>query len=181
MRFISIIAIICIFIELWHIVYYTFLYEKYFKPAENVITWSQSYDKLHKHFMNFADYYVNNEELHEALGTEHYKVIKRILDLLGSIGGPTDGKHKILSLRPMKELVLFLFQQSIEIIYLLLILNLAVIMPGISGCILLIILLSLSTFQKHYNKDKNCVYLNIDSLFCIIMFAMIACRFFCYY
>lgn len=178
MRFISIIATVCIFIELWHIVYYTFLYEKYFKHAEDVIMWAQSYDKSYKYFLEFGNYYINNPELQEVLGCSE------LLDTVKSLnrtGASSVVKNKILSICTMKEFLLFLFQQSIELIYLLLIVNLATIMPGISGIILLIILLSLSTFQKHYNKDKNSIYLNIDSLFCIAMFAMFAFSFFnCY-
>lgn len=177
MSTITLLSIICICIEAWHMVYYTILYEKYFKRPEQVILWAQSYEKLHKHFMEFSDAYVNNLDLQYALGLDFNKPLLGIVDMLQKFGGPTTVKTKILGMCSMKQLGLFLLQQFIEIVYWALLLILMWVTPGITGVIVFIILMILSELEKRLNKSKNYFYMNLDSMFCIGIFIMLAFRF----
>lgn len=172
MKIISVLAIICIFIEFWHIIYYTFLYDKYFRHADDVSTWAYSYNKLHKSFIDFADYYVDNEELQEALGSNHFHVVENILNLLNKTGPSSEAKKKIFEICPMKEIILFFIQQAIEVCYWFILLALAIIMPYATGIVLFVVITVLVELQKHFNKNKNTTYMVIDSLFCIILYAI---------
>ena len=177
MSTITLLSIICICIEEWHMIYYTVLYEKYFKRPEQVILWAQSYEKLHKHFMEFSDAYVNNLDLQYTLGLDFNKPLLGIIEMLQQFGGSYKTKHKILGMCSIKQLGLFLLQQFIEMIYWIILLVLALITPDITGAIIFVVLMILSELEKHFNKSKNCIYMNLDSLFCIGLFVMLALRF----
>lgn len=177
MSTITLLSIICICIEAWHMVYYTVLYEKYFKRPEQIILWAQSYEKLHKHFMEFSDAYVNNLDLQYALGLDFNKPLLGIIEMLQQFGGSYKTKHKILGMCSMKQLGLFLLQQFIEIVYWTLLLILMWVTPGITGVIVFIILMILSELEKRLNKSKKYFYMNLDSMFCIGIFIMLAFRF----
>ena len=176
MSIIAFIAIICIFIELWHIVFYTFLYKKHFKKADTVAGWAKLYENLDKYFMSFAQEYLNNQELQDALGLEkeYDEAMMGIIDLMKRCGHPTIAKHKILKICSLKQYGLFLAQQFIEIIYWFLIIALLFIMPDYQGTIPCFVLMLLSEVEKRCNKNKNWIWLNLDSAFCIGMFMIIA-------
>lgn len=165
------IATICIIIEFWHIFYYMFLYERYFRRIENVATWANSYDKLHKSFVEFTNHYIENEELQQVLGVGNFKIIDNILDMLNNVGPLSRTKRKIFEICSMKQIALFLLQQAIEVCYWVFIVNLAIVMPYATGIIMFLVIAILCSIQKYFNKDKNTIYMIADSLFCIVVYA----------
>ena len=162
------IAMICIFIEVWHIIYYSFLYKKYFERTEKLILCVQTWDKLSKNYKEFCEYCTSNSGILEALGLES--------DMDALIYNETERdviKYRILKSCSMRGMALFLIQQFIELLYYLFIILLALCLPGINGLVLFIVLMVLSSLEKHYNKDKNAIFLNIDSLLCIGLFMLV--------
>lgn len=174
MSTITLLATIGIFIEVWHLVYFNFLYERYFKRPESVIKWAESYGKLHKNFIEFSDYYLENLDLQYAIGIHFNEVLLGIVKMLQEVGGESTGRHKILKICSIKQLMLFLLQQLIEIVYWFVLLLFIVFMPGIHGVCLFIVLWLIGELQKHYNKDKKLLWINVDSVFCVLIFTVMA-------
>jgi len=177
MNIVSFLAILCICIELWHIIYANWLYEKYFKYPESVAKWAESYGKLHKYFIEFSDYYTNNLELQYQLGADFTKAMLSVIDILQQVGGERSGRHKILDLCSMKKMFLFLLQQFIEILYWIIIFVLAFVMPHGVGVAVFVILWVISDIQKRFNQERKLLWLNVDSVLCILLFVAIICGF----
>ena len=72
----------------------------------------------------------------------------------------------------MKDLVLFLIQQGIEVVYWIMSIVFIFIIPNNGGILLFAVIFLLSEFQKHFNKDNSPALHITDSLICICMYAM---------
>lgn len=177
MNTVAVLSIICICMELWHLVYNNWLYEKYFKRPETVIKWAESYGKLHKYFIEFSDYYINNLDLQHELGENFSKPMLGIIDILQQVGGETSGRHKILNMCTMKKLSLFILQQFIELIYWIVLFIMMVVMPHGAGIAVFVIMWVLGDLQKRFNQDRKLLWLNLDAVFCIVFFVVIMCIF----
>lgn len=173
MNAISLLANMCISIELWHLVYWNFLYEKYFKRPETIMKWAESYKKFNQYFMEFADYYAKNLDLQYALGLHFNQPLFSIIDILQQIGGERTGLHKILNICPIKYLILFLLHQVTDIVYWILLVALAIIMPAKTGLILLGIIWLLGKLQMYLNKNRRILWINLSSLLCIYIFVLV--------
>ena len=171
MSIISLLAITCIAIEVWHIVYYTFLYEKYFKYPFNVTEWAQNYELFYKNFVDFSNGYVNNLDLQYQLGIS--KPLLEVAGIISDLGPVALCKKKILELCSMKQLILVVIQQVIEMLYWAILVSYIIIMPGLCGLIMFIGLNILSKIQKTFNKNKTYIYMNIDSMACIVLYVFI--------
>lgn len=180
MSTISFLAIICVCIELWHLLYFNYLYEKYFKRPESVTKWAESYSKLYKSFIEFSDYYINNLDLQYQLGLHLNEPMLSVIDILQQVGSETTGRRKILSLCTMKQMGLFLLQQFIEIAYWCILFALMFIMPYCLGIVIFVVMEVICWLQKRFNKNRNFMWINADTTFCIMLFVTIACTFYHY-
>ena len=115
MNTISFLAIACICIELWHLVYYIFLYDKYFKYTSSIVKLAKNYDNFYNSFIEFSEGYTNHQELQSELKISYF--LLNISNSLSNLDAENIHRHKILSVCPMKQLVLLLLQQFIEIAY----------------------------------------------------------------
>jgi hypothetical protein len=96
------------------------------------------------------------------------------INMFQEFGGNTSCKRKILNTCPMNKLLWFLFQQAIEVIYWILLLILLFIMPGITGIITFVVPMIFSELQKRFNKEKEYLWLTLDSSLCIAMYMILA-------
>ena len=173
MNIVPYLAIICIGIEIWHLVYYTLLYEKYFKYQFIVASWAENYEKFYENFINFCNDYVNNQELRERL--EISKTLVEISNIAYDLGTVTSSKRNILRLCTSKQWCLFLLQQLIEVTYWIITISFIFLIPNGAGLLLFISLSIFSKLQKIViKKGSNYIYHIIDSFSCIIIFAFVA-------
>ena len=173
MNIVPYLAIICIGIEIWHLVYYTLLYEKYFKYQFMVASWAENYEKFYENFINFCNDYVNNQELRERLNIS--KTLVEISNMAYDLGAIKLSKHNILRLCTSKQWCLFLLQQLIELVYWIITISFIPLIPNGGGLLIFISLWIFSKYQKKVIKDgSNYIYHIIDSFSCIIIFTFVA-------
>lgn len=169
----------CVCIELWHIIYYMFLYEKYFKQLEKSFRWISSYEKMYNHFIEFTDYYINNLKLQYSLGINTTsKEMLLIIQLIKSLGTPLECRRKILS--PYSTRLIFnrfviLF---VDIIYnCILFILLWFFLSGPPAHAVIGVLVSMNMIRRGLesaNEDsKPIFFLSIKSIICIFMFMVI--------
>lgn len=172
--------VICICIELWHIVYYIFLYDKYFRRIENIINCAKSFDDLHNSVMRFVECYLYSIDVQDKLGFDFSHSLRTILHFLRHTGDRISKRQEILQLCSLKQMFSFLFQQTVEVLYLIVsyivILSITLTVSYHIGIILFIILIIVKKLKRCVNN--NAFLLTIISVFCISIFSLIVCKFF---
>lgn len=167
---------ICICIEIYHVVFIGFFFKKYYKRTYEIATCVDAYDKFFKTYLEFAEMFLDNTELHEQLGTESLRAMADINTAIGKFGTYGDVKRKILNTCSTKELLDFLLQQAIEFVYWIVIIILAFSLPAGIGVVVFIVATVLGMAQSKFNKNhKNVVMDIVDSIFCIAMFVSVLC------
>ena len=147
----------CVCIELWHIIYYMFLYEKYFKQLEKSFRWISSYEKMYNHFIEFTDYYINNIKLQYSLGINTTsKEMLLIIQLIKALGTPLECKRKILSPYSTTILLNRLVIIFVDIIYYAILFTLLwFFMPGATGVCLFSVLLTLNLLKRGIDRESG--------------------------
>lgn len=163
--------LIAMMIEVWHIVYYSYFKQYYFDRSFQVVTWAQDFKKMYESLMKYSNHYANNEELQNAL-PELCTPMLGMVDAFQQGGGVSHITSKILQVVPMRDLVLFLIQQGIEVVYWIMTFVFIFITPNYGGILLFAVIFLLSKFQKYFNKDNRPALHITDSLICICMYAM---------
>jgi hypothetical protein len=168
---------ICMLFELWHIVYRSFLYDKFFKKTEDIVKWADSQHKFNKYFVEFLTYFTNNMELRKKLGEDFGLSLVVISQTLRKLPGPTEQSRKLLGIVPGPTAFLYLLIQGAELAYLVILIMLASLIPQPYNIIMLVAFIAITLAQKHLNKKRESIWYNLDALLCIVIFAIIQNKF----
>jgi hypothetical protein len=163
--------------ELWHIVYRSFLYDKFFKKTEDIVKWADSQYKFNKYFVEFLTYFTNNMELRKKLGEDFGLSLVVISQTLRKLPGPTEQSRKLLGIVPGPTAFLYLLIQGAELAYLVILIMLASLIPQPYNIIMLIAFIAITAAQKRLNKKRESIWYNLDALLCIVIFAIIQNKF----
>lgn len=177
MNKIDYLAQICILIELWHIIYRSFLYDKFFRETENIVKWADAQQKFNKYFVDFLAYFTQNIELRKRLGEDFGLSLVIISQTLRKLPGPTEQSKKLLGIIPGPTAFLYLLIQGVEIAYVIILLMLTSMITPPYGVITLISFSAISIAQKCLNKKKETIWFNLDALLSIVIFALIQNKF----
>ena len=156
------IYIICIIIEIYHIVFHRFVNS----VESGIIKSFQTLDKFHKGMKMFAEAgkgWGNDSTLKNVLGEcptlMNEDVVKDYIQ---------QSKRKLVSSYDSKYIIKFAFEQLIELIYWTL--SIVIIFKDFPrGIIVFVALLILSHMHKNVSNSFKYFYL-FDSLFCIVMY-----------
>lgn len=181
MDYVKILAIICICIEIWHIIGYNFFYKVVFR-VNKVMEWAKHYKSFMESFVEFADDFVESKELQEVFDVDDVMYFLQSVRFTRK-SVRDDTRHKITGLCTIKELKFSLISDIIETIYWVLIIIICANVPWDAGICIIIVSIFLSKLQtymqKHSDsideKTRKAVYM-LDCLTFIAIFAVILFR-----
>lgn len=154
MDLVKVLSIVCVCIEIWHIISYNFLYKKIVCRVGQVYDWMKEYKNFMDSFNKFTDSVIAEKELKNAISLEDANCLLGVVKFAHkSLEQRT--REKILRLCSFKELKITIACEILEFIYLVLICIICVNLPfDVSLCIFVLTLL-FSKLQSWVQKNKS--------------------------
>lgn len=179
MNLVQNLLMICMLIEIWHIIFHYCIAPTYMKHMLAAVKLSSKITDAEKNMIECGKILIDNPPLCYALGEEYFEFLADTMKRYDALKG-NNILHKIFGTCTIREIVSFLLTQLIEVIYIVILFIIMFNLPQDVAIPVMLTSIVLSFVNKKYSDQIGGLPF-VDSMLCIIMYALVfygTCKFF---